>query len=131
MKKVILIIFVTSLISCDNPVEPEYQHTNIVGVVTDRAEGFPLDIAIVFLFQNNTHFDGRYFWTETIRIKEVAVNEEGFYRMHCNVLGNDKYSEMYWIGAERKGYSKTTAYTGKLVGRGKVQRIDIGLWKSY
>ena len=110
MKKIILILFVTSFISCNNPAEPEYHQTHLIGLVTDREEGFPLDSAIVFLFQNKTHYDGQYFWTETIRIKEVSVNEEGFYSMYCDVFGNDKYIEMCWMGDERKGYQETTAY---------------------
>lgn len=131
MKKYILILFVFSLISCDNPVESEYQQTHITGTVTDWDNGSPLDSAIVFLYQKDSHYDGKYFWAETIRIKEVTVNTEGFYSMHCEVLGNDKYAEMYWIGAERKGYQKRDLHTGELVGRGQVQRIDIKLRKSY
>jgi hypothetical protein len=131
MKKYILILFVFSLISCDNPVEPEYQQTHISGTVTDWDEGFPLDSAIVFLYQKDTHINGQSVWSETIRIKEVSVNAEGFYSMYCEVLGNDKYAEMYWMGAERKGYQTRDLHTGELVGRGQVQKIDIKLRKSY
>lgn len=130
MKKFILILIITILFGCDNPVEPEYLHTHIWGIVTDGDQGFPLDSVKVFLFRKETHFDGTYFWTDVIRIKEVLANEQGLYQMFCKVEGKDKYVEMYWMGAERNGYIKTGIYSGKLVGRSKNQRIDIQLRKA-
>ena len=127
MKKLALLLFAVSLISCEGVVEPNSLTTHIEGTVTDLEDGSALRNVTVYIFKKKTEYDGQYFYERVgKKLKQILSDEQGFYSLSFEI----QEGTPYYVGAERFDYRKTDVRFAPSVKYESSQRIDIQLRKK-
>lgn len=117
------------MFSYDNGLDSYILTTNIIGKVTDKDTGLPLDSVNVYIFCKE--FTGAYggdIHYNTYELSRTTTNESAFYKLNASVLE----SENYYLGANRSGYQSiyNFSYSAPRVRFQSSQKIDIQLRKA-
>jgi len=128
MKKLILLIIISFLFSCDNSIDSYMLTAKIVGVISDRDSGSSLDSANVNIFWKElTGVEGNSIHYNIETINRTESNEQGFYELTATLMEG----ESYYLGVTRTGYQGiyNFSYNAPKVSYKTNQRIDIQLKK--
>jgi hypothetical protein len=125
MKKLVLLIAVTILFSCQNSFKPDYYTTNVSGVVTNQEDGQTINNAEVYVFRTYSYNNFKTIVTKTEIMKRTATDENGIYNLYVTL----KEAHTYHIAAKKPGYKDSRYYCAPSIKNLSSQRIDIQLQK--